>query len=107
MSRAALFDRQGWPGGCWVDPWAPPIDRTLDLHVHAITQIKELVRPGRQRLATEGARPVHTSLAQLLDARLAVLMAAWELFMGKSGGRRVVRTGMSRQGRGSHEGPVE
>ena len=62
-----------------MDPRAAPIDFALDLHVHAISQVKELVWPGRQRFATEGARFVHALLAQLLDARLAVLVAAREL----------------------------
>ena len=74
-----LLARQGWPGDPLVNPGATPIDRTFDLHVHAITQIEQLVRPGRQRLAAEGARPVHTFLPQFLDARLAVLVAARKL----------------------------
>ena len=47
-----------------------------------MTQIEELLRAGRQRLAAEGARLVHAFLAQLLDARPAVLVATRQLSGG-------------------------
>ena len=39
-----LLARQGWPGSVRINPRTAPIDRTSDLHVHAITKIKQFVR---------------------------------------------------------------
>ena len=50
-----------------------------------VGQVEELLRPGRQRLAAEGARFVHPFLAQLLHARLAVLVATRQLSHAKGG----------------------
>ena len=82
---ALLLRRQGWPGSRFVNPRAAPIDRTLGLRINPKTQVEELLRPGRQRLAAEGARLVHAFLAQLLHARLAVLVAARKLWSDGEG----------------------
>ena len=62
------------------------MDFAFDLRIHTVSQVKELIWPGRQRLAAEGARFVHALLAQLLDARLAVLVAARQLSHAKGRG---------------------
>ena len=72
-------------------PRPAPTDRTLDLPVNPVTQIEQLVRPGRQRLAAEGTRLVHAFLAQLLHAGLAVLVSTRKLFAAEGGAREVFR----------------
>ena len=80
ISAGDFFGWQGWPGLHLVNLRPPgPIDRAPDLRVHAVPQIEELLRPGRQRLAAQGARLGHALLLQLREARLAELVAARQL----------------------------